>query len=140
MTELTRAEELAIIEPIVGSTEVAERVIDALSMSQPKYQGASEPGAWLSRDLLLRAVDLRAIAWNALCAVPAAGGSWDRFWRKLHNLREAVNRPEHEDIRIAYAGTFEPGPATTRDTSRVIDERWRVVPREAESHGESPRP
>ena len=98
-----------------------------------------EPGAWLSRELLLRAVDLRAVAWNALCAVPAGGGSWERFWRKLHELRESVNRPEHEDIRLAYAGTFpEPNPAAKREEHpRILDERWRIVDPEPDA-AESP--
>lgn len=91
--------------------------------------GPDEPGAWLSRDLLLRAVDLRAIAWNALCAVPSEGGDWGRFWRKLHELREAVNRAEHEEIRRAYAGTFHDDPAgEPRDERHILDEHWRIVP------------
>lgn len=105
-----------------------ERVVDAILAIEAEAATAPKESAVMSRELLLRAVDLRAVAWNTLCAVPVRGlGDWDRFWRKLHELREAVNRPEHEDIRIAYASTFPNGPTQRETRRRILDEHWRIV-------------
>ena len=95
-------------------------------MSDPR-----DPDITLPRSLVLRAVDLRAIAWNALIWTPTAAdpkNGYPYWWEKLHRLREAVNLPEHELIRAAYAASFpNPGRGATPEPRTTLDDHWQIV-------------
>lgn len=71
--------------------------------------------------LLIWAVDLRAIAHNALLTISMDGPGSERYWRKMHALRRAVNRPEHEDIRQEFVKALE---AAGQEVGTSADESW----------------
>jgi hypothetical protein len=88
-------------------------------------------------ELLLRAVDLQALVHNMLMTL-SEPIDWPRFWRKVHEVREALNRPESERIRVAYVralaravpGSVPVGSSSlVEDPERYIDERFRNAKR-----------
>jgi hypothetical protein len=91
----------------------------------------NDPPITLPRSLVLGAVDLRAVAWNALVWVPTLNdpkNGWDYFWEKLHRLRDSVNEPEHELIRAAYAASFpNAGRSATAEPRTTLDRTWQIV-------------
>lgn len=82
--------------------------------------------------LLSHAVNLQAVVHNMLMTL-SSPVDWSRFWQKAHEVREALNDPRSERVRVAYVrslGRAVPGSvpvgssSLVEDPERYIDERF----------------